>query len=113
VSIIVWDDDGEPVRLPSIKVVCPRCDGEGKHMNPSIDGHGISGDDECWDDDDFREGYFGGRYDVTCYECKGANVVDEIDEEACTPAQLELWEKHLQCEYEDRLIAEGERRMGA
>ena len=27
--------------------------------------------------------------------------------------QLDLWEKHLQCEYEDRLIAEGERRMGA
>lgn len=112
-SITVYDDDGNDVVLPSCKVVCPRCRGEGKHINPSIDGHGIAGDDECWDDDDFRSMYFGGGYDVTCQECNGANVIDDIDEDRCTPEQLDLWEKHLQCEYEDRLIAEGERRMGA
>ena len=44
-SITVYDDDGNDVDLPSCKVVCPRCRGEGKHINPSIDGHGIAGDD--------------------------------------------------------------------
>jgi hypothetical protein len=54
--------------------VCPRCRGEGKHVNPSIDSHGLSRED--FDQDpDFEEDYFSGVYDVPCYVCSGARVV--------------------------------------
>lgn len=100
--IEVYDDAGEPIRLPTIKEVCPRCHGNGKHINPSIDGHGIPADDECWDDDDFREMYFGGGYDVTCEECGGANVVDVIDESRCTPEQIAAYWRAVQDDIDDR-----------
>ncbi len=59
--------DGELV----VKVkwaVCPLCEGRGKHVNPSIDAHGISGE-EMDQDPDFREDYFSGAYDVQCDAC--------------------------------------------
>lgn len=54
--------------------VCPTCDGHGKHVSPSVDANGI-GQDEFDDDPDFAEAYFGGRYDVPCYQCSGQRVV--------------------------------------
>jgi hypothetical protein len=54
--------------------VCPTCEGKGKHVNPSIDAHGISRE-EFADDPDFEEGYMRGDYDVTCYECGELRVV--------------------------------------
>jgi RecJ-like exonuclease len=64
------------VEVPTYKQVCSRCDGEGKHTNPSIDGNGITSSEWAeWDDED-RETYMSGGYDVVCEECHGANVVD-------------------------------------
>lgn len=54
--------------------VCQTCRGRGKHVNPSIDAHGISGE-EFAEDPDFRDEYVRGVYDVSCYECKGRRVV--------------------------------------
>jgi len=71
----------ENIVLPAHRVVCPRCDGEGKHVNPAIDGNGLSAEDLA--DDGFREDYFSGVFDVRCEECNGERVVMEIDEEAC------------------------------
>lgn len=70
--------------------VCPRCEGEGKHVNPAIDGNGLSSEDFDELGDEFREDYFAGIYDVPCYECKGKRVVkaqsaktqDELENEA-------------------------------
>ena len=47
----IIDEDGEIVQLPTRKEVCPRCHGEGTHVNPNIDGHGLSPHDEDLDDD--------------------------------------------------------------
>ena len=58
--------------------ICCRCSGEGKHVNPSIDGHGIS-PEEFREDPDFEEAYFSGLYDVTCYECHGSGKVKVAD----------------------------------
>ncbi len=58
--------------------VCPVCDGEGKVVNPSIDGSGITAsemDEILHDDPDFMDNYMGGLYDVTCSCCKGQRVV--------------------------------------
>lgn len=61
--------------------VCPRCEGRGKIVNPSIDGHGLSQED--FDQDpDFEEAYFAGRYDIACTECRGLRVVDVYSAES-------------------------------
>ena len=58
--------------------VCPVCDGEGKTVNPSIDGNGITAsemDEILHDDPDFTDDYMGGVYDVVCRCCNGQRVV--------------------------------------
>lgn len=70
--------------------VCPRCEGEGTHTNPAIDGNGLS--QECVDDPDFMEAYLGGFYDVPCELCKGQRVVtdEQIEERHEERADLRL-----------------------
>ena len=53
--------------------VCSMCEGSGKVTNPNIDAGGISQDD-FYDDPDFEEDYFSGRYDITCPHCNGKRV---------------------------------------
>ena len=103
------------VELPKKKIVCPTCGGEGKHVNPSIDAHGLSRED--FDEDpDFARDYMSGVYDVPCYECRGNNVVDVLDEEALKHFDPELfkeWREWLDSAYETEAIYASERRMGA
>ena len=105
------DDDSEEVDiiLPVHFVVCGTCNGKGTHVNPSIDSHGL-GQEDFERDPDFAEDYFSGRYDVTCYDCGGENVVPEITEDRCTPEQKEALKAHY--EYlEDEARFEAECRM--
>lgn len=117
VTHYVYDDEGEkvPVTFPAHYEVCDRCRGEGKHVNPSIDGHGISRE-EFDEDPEFEEAYFAGRYDVTCEVCKGERVVLVEDEDQFTDEQKVVWAK-LETQWEDeaadRRLSEMERRMGA
>jgi len=53
--------------------VCSMCEGSGKVTSPNIDAGGISQDD-FYDDPDFEEYYFSGRYDITCPQCSGERV---------------------------------------
>jgi hypothetical protein len=71
----------------TVWAVCPTCEGEGKHVNPSIDSHGISRE-EFDEDPDFEEAYFSGAYDVTCVECKGQRVVPGCEVEGCPEPAL-------------------------
>ncbi len=56
--------------------VCSVCEGRGSYVNPSIDENGISGEEFHgeWDEDE-REAYLGGAYDVTCACCMGKRVM--------------------------------------
>lgn len=81
-------------KVPGKYEVCGRCTGKGTHVNPAIDGHGITSE-EFEQDPDFEEAYFGGVYDVPCYECKGKRVVLVVDEEKAKAADPEVW-KHYQ-----------------
>lgn len=114
----LYDEEGDTVMVsfPAHYEVCDRCRGTGKHVNPSIDGHGISRE-EFDADPDFEEAYFEGRYDVTCYECKGERVVlVENDVETFTDEQKALYaklEEQWEQEAADRRVSEMERRMGA
>ena len=61
--------------LSSRWAICHVCEGEGKHVNPSIDCGGISQSDwDEWDYDD-REAYMSGSYDVSCQNCSGSGKV--------------------------------------
>ena len=98
------------LRLPLKKEVCPVCEGHGTHVNPAIDSHGISSE-EFWDDPDFEEGYFSGRYDVRCNRCQGLRVVDTIDFENCPPGTEDLWNEYQNDVYEHRAEMAAEMRM--
>jgi hypothetical protein len=73
------------VKVKSKRVVCPSCEG--------LKGLAIS--EEALQDDDFREAYFGGGYDVACSHCEGKRVVDAVDEEALSKKMFARWEKAL------------------
>lgn len=66
--------------------LCPTCRGRGTHVNPNIDGGGLTSDDFA-DDPDFYDDYFAGNYDVSCSECDGRRVVPRcLTPECSNPA---------------------------
>jgi RecJ-like exonuclease len=122
IEVTLYNEDGdeEVVSFPAKMEVCDMCEGFGSHLNPSIGEHAYSAEEFCEDfDEEEREEYFrhGGRFDVTCEECKGKNVVKVIDREACKlgdlAEKLALYDKD--CEERAAFAREqaAERRMGA
>lgn len=111
VLLVDMDGETEEVALPFKMVVCDLCDGGGRHVNPSIDAHGLTRED--FDDDpDFAEDYFAGVYDVTCSQCKGRNVVPVVDESRLTPEQLAAWKLQQENQYAADCERAAELRMG-
>ncbi len=97
--IFVYDgwDEGEEVPADSNQIefyisvgckfeVCQTCEGRGSHVNPSIDDNGITQSEWAEWDEDERETYRSGGYDVTCYECGGQRVVEVPDLEHASEA---------------------------
>ena len=94
-SFTLFNDDGAEleISLPAKFVLCQRCEGRGTHVNPNIDGNGISRED--FDaDPDFAESYMRGDYDQTCSVCRGEKVVSVVDRKRLTPAQKRQLAKH-------------------
>jgi hypothetical protein len=110
-TINIYDEDGEPIALPARWEICHRCEGNGTHVNPAVDGW----DPTDWDanDEDFRENYFAGVYDIRCDQCAGSGKVQVPDPARLTPAQQEAWEAWQRDEAEYHAIVAMERRMGA
>lgn len=105
---VVFTDDDVEVALPTKKEVCPACRGNGSHVNPSIDAHGLTRED--FDaDPDFAENYMAGGYDVTCYVCGGLRVVDVVDEGRCDPQLLATYQRQKSDREHDDAIARSER----
>ena len=110
------DDDGNEVEVhvPFKWEICDRCRGDSTHVNPSIDGNGITASEweEEWDDES-REMYMSGGYDVACHDCGGSSKVKEPDESVLTEDERRRWDKHCEDEMHYRMMCEAERRMGA
>lgn len=83
------------VELPSKFEVCHRCKGKGTHVNPSIDGNGLTYED-FQEDPDFMESYLKGHYDIRCEECGGERVIAILDEDRCKPRMIERYHRYLQ-----------------
>lgn len=78
-------DAEDEMELPACWEICQRCKGNGSHTNPSIDGNGITSDEwngPDWDDEE-KEMYLSGGYDIACEaNCTNGKVL-EVDEELC------------------------------
>jgi len=97
-DIKIWytndDGDRESMKMPGRWAICSRCDGHGKHVHPAIDGNGITSSEWAEWDDEEREMYFGGGYDVGCEEkCNDGKqwVVDEEALDNSQKAAYEIW----------------------
>jgi predicted methyltransferase len=107
------DDDGNEIEieLPAKFDVCSRCNGKGVHVNPSIDGNGLTQED--FDEDpDFEESYFRGDYDVCCHECDGKRVTIEPDFDAMNDEQKNLATRRNESLYYDMRERQYEERFG-
>jgi hypothetical protein len=102
------------VEVPAEYEVCGLCNGKGKHVNPSIDAHGLSSEDFA-EDPDFAEEYFSGFYDISCNECGGRRVVltprDDLNKEQQDAIDHMYDVQEIDREF--RAEVEAERRMGA
>jgi hypothetical protein len=95
--------DGVEFKLPTKWEVCGLCDGEGKHVNPSIDAGGLSAEDFA-EDPDFAEEYASGTYDVWCARCAGRTTERVVDVDALSDEHRKLYEQSLR----DEAIAQRE-----
>jgi RecJ-like exonuclease len=100
----------EEKQLPVKWVLCPVCEGKGRHVNPAIDAGGIS--DEMYHDDDFHEQYAAGVYDIPCNICKGRTTVQVVDTDRLTIEEAALYEIQLREEADDEAERLAEIRMG-
>jgi len=112
-SAIVVVIDGLEVKLPSKFEVCPTCEGKGTHVNPAIDGQGLTVEDFDEQGPEFKADYFAGVYDVACHECNGLRVVMVVDRERCNPRELAAYQIQQQELAQMYAIEAAERRMGA
>jgi hypothetical protein len=105
------NDEGDEIELEirSKKVVCWQCRGEGTHVDPAIDGHGITQEEMDRLGPEFLEDYLRGMFDVPCQECNGLRVLDEPDPEDPNYA---LWEQDMTDEADYRAEREAEMRAG-
>ena len=110
-TITVEDDEGYECdyELPARYEVCDRCEGTGKHDHPAFD-NGITASEWAEWDQDEREDYLRGAYDVVCTVCKGRRVVLTVDEERLSDEQRKVWEKHREDQYQAAQERAAERR---
>lgn len=114
VEIFFFDSNGEEVTLdvPFRWEICDRCNGEGRHDHPAFS-DGISGEEWAneWDDDE-RESYMSGAYDVRCEnDCDNGKVrVPNLD--TLTDEQRADYEAHLDAERYSEMERAAERRAG-
>jgi hypothetical protein len=116
IHFTVENDEGEEItyELPSVMMVCDRCEGHGMHLNPSIGEHAYTPEEfhESFDDEEAQE-YFtrGGMYDVTCEECGGRNVVPVVDRDRADKKILAIYDRKMEADAEYEAMARSEERM--
>jgi len=76
--------------FPTKWFICDRCEGEGKVAHEAFS-NGITSsewnDSDQWDDES-KETYMRGGYDVSCPQCKGLGREKLPDREQMTPQQI-------------------------
>jgi len=104
---IYTEDPPEYIKyLPYKWAICPTCLGDGTRRIVS---------DSCVEemDPEEREDFFQGKYDVRCDECKGTGKIKVLDEDRCSPEDLEEYRSQEEQRRASEYEAAAERRMGA
>ena len=105
------EEDGSivEVALPWCWEICSYCEGHGTSSE-----HLGSFTSSEWDelDDDWKEDYLAGRFDISCAHCSGGRV-RVVDEDRCDPKLLAEYQDQQSRDHEVDLMWEMERRMGA
>ncbi len=109
-TVFIGEDE---VEIPTTTATCPRCRGKRTHVNPAIDGHGLSAEDMDEAGPEFRDDYMAGVYDVACYECKGAGSVRVPDAAKLTREERAAWYQQVKELADMAAEEEAERRAGA
>ena len=110
-----YHPDEQPYELDRLEVpakneVCGNCRGEGRIVNPNIDGHGLTRED--FDEDpQFEEDYFSGVYDIHCPECKGKRVIKTPDLSQMTDQQKKVYWAYQNDREDEMREMEWERRI--
>ena len=115
-DLFLYGENGKEIPLPTCWEVCDRCNGEGKHSNPSIDGNGITASEMaemCYEDEDFADNYFSGVYDVTCHQCDGKRVMKVVNLGAMSEEDIAEYHSQQEQRRESELESYYERRAGA
>lgn len=104
-------DDDIKITLPAKYEVCGTCSGKGSYVNPSIDSHGITEDEWAneWDDD-ARNDYLTGAFDVMCNACAGKRVIPVVDEKILSNEQKKLYKRVNKYERNLRYERESDRK---
>jgi hypothetical protein len=107
-TVFVGDEERE---LPARYEVCGRCEGRGSHVNPAVDGNGLTSED--FDaDPDFFEDYMSGAYDVPCECCHGLRVVPRPDYDRWSPEERRAYEDQERDRWEADAALRAEQAMG-
>jgi hypothetical protein len=77
-----FGDETTLTGIPARFEVCPTCEGSGTVDHPAFS-NGITGSEWAEWDQDEREDYLRGRYDVPCGQCNGQRVVEVPDVARC------------------------------
>lgn len=106
------DETGEPIltRHQLQWIICDKCRGEGKHDHPAFS-NGITSDE--WNDwnEDEREDYLEGRYDVPCDDCGGKGRQQIPIVSACSFAQKRKLVEYRKSERESYRDWKSEQRL--
>ena len=100
-NTLLFHTDEGPIRFPARFEVCPRCEGHGRVDHPAFS-NGLTENDFA-EDEEFRENYFAGRYDVCCPECDGKRVTLVPDEDRMTERQREALDEFYRGKAEDAM----------
>lgn len=110
-KLTATDEDGNEVVIPSKYEVCGRCKGHGTHDHPAFS-NGFTSSEWAEMDQDSRDNYMSGAYDVMCTECDGQRVVLVPDFDNMTDELREIVEAEERAEREIRAAQRMERMMG-
>lgn len=108
-KLTIMDEEGNEHVIPSRFEVCGQCRGHGSHDHPAFS-NGITSSEWSEMDEDSRENYMSGAYDVTCTCCGGERVVLVPDTDNMSEEQIKMLEEHDRAEREMRAELRAERR---
>ena len=101
------------IAVGSTKIVCPTCNGTGSHFRRDLDENALIDNIQEDGDDEGMKSYLSGDYDQVCTNCRGNNVVNQIDWDTVPEWArkcIDQWEESAR---QHNVEVQAERAMGA